>query len=577
MLFNILIFIPVMSILLQQPQIDTTLYLNPLAIEQFLSGSFCELRSTRFHTGIDIKTNTQIGSSVYAIEDGYVSRISVSPVGYGKVLYINHYNGLTSVYAHLNDFNTQIGAYVYKKQYEQKSFAVDLLPDTDFIKVRKGEVIGDSGNSGSSQGPHLHFEIRKTSTQDAIDPMLYNFVLKDTIAPKFHDLYLYPLDANSAIAGQQERYHANVIKNGANTPYSLSVVDTIKAFGNFGIGAHIDDYTNNSKNKCGIVKLNAFANGENIYELNLSQISFKETHYAKSLIDYELSNKKRQYVYKCFVERGNKFSNYTGLVNRGVINIQNNHTVNIKILAADSYNNISELVFVVKGDSTILKRKTSPVFKQKWIPNSENVFEDENIKVTTKYETLYDTVYFNYEIFPQKPKTDSKTYKTGNIYNPINGTIQILLKNEKLPEKNQGKTIIVACGGKSIWAVSNTPLQTPEGITFNASSFGEFALAQDTTPPDITILNIKANENISLEKSIRVKISDNLTGIETYNGYIDNTWVLFEYDAKSNLLEYAFDDNMPTGDKHLLKIEVIDKVGNQNTKTINFTKKTQNH
>ena len=133
---------------------------SPLDIPMSLSGNFGEIRPNHFHSGLDLRTNSREGLNIYAVADGYVSRIKVSPYGYGKAIYITHPNGYVSVYGHLSAYSGAIAEYIKKAQYEKESFEVELFPAKDEIKVTKGQVIAFSGNTGGSGGPHLHFEIR---------------------------------------------------------------------------------------------------------------------------------------------------------------------------------------------------------------------------------------------------------------------------------------------------------------------------------------------------------------------------------------------------------------------------------
>ncbi|HOG20722.1 MAG TPA: M23 family metallopeptidase, partial [Salinivirgaceae bacterium] len=275
---------------------------NPLDIHQTLSGSFGELRSSNFHSGIDIKTNGITGHKVYAVADGFVSRINISPFGYGKAIYIDHPNGYTSVYAHLDSFVLQISDYVEKEQYERESFAVNLFLEPDVMPVKKGDIIGFSGNSGTSMGPHLHFEIRNTRTQKSLDPLNFNFDVVDNIPPKFHNLYIYPFGENSHVNGETQRIRKHIVRKG-NT-FQLANNDTIKALNRIGFAAHVNDKVNNSNNICDIVNLIVEVNDVKTFELNISEISFSEVRYVQSHIDYELYRKHKRFVHKCFIEPG---------------------------------------------------------------------------------------------------------------------------------------------------------------------------------------------------------------------------------------------------------------------------------
>ena len=124
-------------------------------ISLIVAGNFGEVRSNHFHTGIDFKTQGVIGKNIYAIGDGYVSRIGYSHYGYGKVLYVSHPEGYTSVYAHLSTFKSPISTFVKNHQYEIQEETFTVYLDSGEIQVKKGQIIALSGNSGSSFAPQV--------------------------------------------------------------------------------------------------------------------------------------------------------------------------------------------------------------------------------------------------------------------------------------------------------------------------------------------------------------------------------------------------------------------------------------
>ncbi len=543
---------------------------NPLGIPQTLSGSFGELRSTNFHSGIDIKTNGTTGYKVYAVADGYISRIGISPFGYGKAVYIDHPNGYTSVYAHLDSLVMQISDYVENQQYEQQSFVVNLLLTPNFMPIKRGDIIGYSGNSGSSMGPHLHFEIRDTKTQKTLDPLNFHFDIPDNIPPRFHNLYIYAFGKGSCVEGETGRVRKQTVDHGK--VFKLVGNDTIKAINRVGFAAHVNDRVNGSNNICGIVNLIMKVNNVKTCEFKLSAISFNEVGYVKSHIDYELYNTQKRLVHKCFIEPGNKFSNYVDIFGNGYLQINPTDTLNIQITAYDSHKNSSTLAFVVVGSEPVSGQYVEPAYLQKFAPNRVNIFEDSLLNISTPGNALYDTVLFNYSILPKKPTTEAKIYRIGNPNIPLHKPVEIVLKNLNIPANLRNKTVLVGCSGKDLTLIDANPNVNIKNVYGKTHLFTDISIAYDTIAPTILPLNIKNNENMNSKRSIKIKIVDNLSGINKYNGLIDNQWVLFDYDAKNNLLEYTFDHHFPDGKQHVLKIIVSDKVGNIAEKEIVFTK-----
>ena len=168
-----LIIIPFLffiSVSMAQNSYPQDYFQSPLEIPLILSGTFAELRSNHFHSGLDIKTQQQSGLKVMAAASGFVSRIKVSHFGYGKALYITHPNGYTTVYAHLQNFNPEIDAYIKHRQYKNESYEIELFPKAGELLVNNGDIVAYSGNTGGSGGPHLHFEIRNKQ-EHPMNPM----------------------------------------------------------------------------------------------------------------------------------------------------------------------------------------------------------------------------------------------------------------------------------------------------------------------------------------------------------------------------------------------------------------------
>ncbi|HRW63920.1 MAG TPA: M23 family metallopeptidase, partial [Bacteroidales bacterium] len=262
-----------------QTKSDNFNFISPVDFPIYLSGNFGEIRAEHFHSGIDIKTQGVEGKKIFAIENGHISRIKISANGYGKTLYIEHPNGYTSVYAHLSRYNHVIDKIVKELQYENKTFEINYFPKPNQIPVKKGQVIAFSGNTGRSFGPHLHFEIRETNYQVPVNPLIFNFEIKDNIAPQINHVAIYPLGNNSKINHQHNKLIIPAIKSNGN--YILQDTSLLLVEGNIGFGIELYDYLNGSNNKCGIYTLSLFIDSLLVYNHKVDKVTFGETAYVK--------------------------------------------------------------------------------------------------------------------------------------------------------------------------------------------------------------------------------------------------------------------------------------------------------
>jgi len=275
----------------------------PMDIPVAIAGTFGELRPNHFHTGIDFKTQQREGIPVYAVADGYVSRLRVQIWGYGNAIYINHPNGYTSVYAHLQRYAPELQSIVTKRQYKNESFEIELFPEANQITIKKGQLIGYSGNSGGSQGPHLHFEIRSTKTENAINPLLFGFNIPDTQRPTIKELYIYPMNLNSNVNGVNTRIKVPIV-GGVDGKYIVS--EAIKVNGDIGFGVIANDTQDGSYNVNGIYSLFLNKDNKEVFNVVFDILSFYQQRMINSYFDYAFYKQDNKYIQKSFVDLGNK-------------------------------------------------------------------------------------------------------------------------------------------------------------------------------------------------------------------------------------------------------------------------------
>lgn len=544
--------------LYSQPKLAPDYFRSPLDIPLRLSGSFGELRTDHFHAGIDFKTDGVEGKNIYSIADGYVSRIKITLKGYGKSLYITHPNGLVSVYAHLKSYNKEIDDFLKRAQYDTRTYEIDIFPSKDVLKVSKGDIIALSGNTGGSAGPHLHFEIRDEFTEHAYNPLMFNFNIVDNTRPKIFELYCYPIENNSNINGKNAKTSFQL--HSSNGIYSILNNEILNLGGKIGFALETNDYFDYSNNKCGVFSIEQFINDSLIYSFELNEISFLETRYINSHMDYYLNEVKRKKIHKSFLEPNNKLNIYNNVVERGIVDFKKDSFYNVKFVIKDFNKNQSVLNFKVKGidfvSSSISKKNYQIVLPY----NQENFYETDDIKLNFPLNSLYDTLLLKYSVVKGSTNMYSDIHIIHDKYTPIHYYFSISLKAKNIPEKYYDKAVITTFNDNGTRkALGGYYLNGY--VTAESRDFGKFCIMLDTISPTIKPVNIISN--MKNNKYIDLKINDDFSGVYFYNGYIDENWVLFEYDYKQNLIRYYFDEYIEKNQNHKLKVIVSDLMENQ--------------
>ncbi|WP_313377121.1 M23 family metallopeptidase [Chishuiella sp.] len=528
------------------------LFQNPLEINNYLAANFGELRTNHFHSGLDIKTQQREGLKVKSIGDGYISRINVSPTGYGNAIYIDHPNGYTSVYGHLREFSPEIQEYVRKQQYKKESFKIELHPNQKDFPVKAGDIIALSGNSGGSGGPHLHFEIRDTKSEEPINPFYFGFDIPDTRKPSMLGIYAYPIDGNV-----NEKTTRVTIANGS----------TINAAGTIGFGVKAYDKLNGAENNNGIYQLNVYVDEQPIYTFTANRFSFDEVRAVNSVCDYADIQKNNSWVYQAFVKDGNPLRNFSNLNNNGILNIENGKTYKIKIEVTDYAGNINSQQFTVNGKEYIDVAKVPATNPMYW--NKENHFKAENIDLFFPKNTFYEDFDLSYEFRNNK-------HWVGDYNIPIHSAYTIkLTPNPDMTSEQLAKAVIVREYQKrGIWRKSYETTELKNGkLISDVKDFGVFSVIIDNTKPTITPLNIKTNSQFSKANAIiRFTINDEQSGIKDYKAYIDGKWVLAEYDQKIKRLTINLNKEQISVSDHQLELNVTDEKNNTATYSAPFKK-----
>jgi murein DD-endopeptidase MepM/ murein hydrolase activator NlpD len=527
-----------------------------------LAGSFGELRGNHFHSGIDFRTNQREGYPVYAIADGYVSRIRVQNSGFGQALYLTHPNGYTSVYGHLSRFAPKVAQAVKDLSYQKKTFELDEFPVPDQFPVHKGDLIAYTGNRGSSGGPHLHFEIRDSKTESTVNPQLFGIQIPDDIPPVIYALYVYKLNKKPFSEYTPKQYFQALGSNG-----TYHIAGTINVSGEVGFGVTTTDRHNGASGINGVYSIELELDGKKIFTSSLEKFSFENSKAINSHIDYPAFLTSKRSIQKSFVDPGNPLQIYSGLVNNGRIEFNDLQTHVLKYTITDSKGNKSILPFSVKADGNVSPvtpdAPAGPLFSY----NKQNEFNTEGVKVVLPKGTLYNDMNFVYKVKTRPAGlVYSAVHQIHNNMTPLHIGFELWIKADASLANLKDKAVIVSTGGAS------------QGGTFENGyikalprNFGSFYVTVDTTAPTVTPLNISEGKNMAGISRMNFKIRDNLSGIKSFNGYIDGSWVLMEFDTKTATLWHTFDEHTGNG-KHQLKLVVEDMKGNVKNYLVNFYK-----
>lgn len=519
----------------------------PLDIPMQLSGNFGELRPNHFHAGFDLKTNQREGLNVYAVADGYVSRIKISTFGNGKCIYITHPNGYTSVYGHLQTTLGEIQHYVNQTHYKEKAFEIEMFPKPGELPVTKGQLIALSGNTGSSEGPHLHFEIRDTKSEFVINPIFFGYDknIKDTKKPTISSLYVYPMDNTTVNQSKQP-----LLLNLSLQKDGTYLASKVKTNGKIGFGINAVDFDDVSGNRNGVFNVSTFVNGNQNYNYQFNTYSFNEMRYINALIDYPRYKKSGQRIQKLFMKTPFPLSIIKTDSLHGIIPVEPNLASTYRIEVSDYFGNLNAITVPVEYDAATTVVYEEPVTSKYFIKvNKDYNFEKDNKSVFFPAGTFYDDFNLNFDV------RNNKIYIHDDVV-PVHSNFTITIKDSTYSKALRDKVFIGRNGSY------NATTRKDDVYTAKSKILGQFGLVLDTIAPVIKIAKPIEGKWISDLKTIQFTISDSLSGIKSYNGYLNGDWVLFEYDNKTRKITHRFDDALLAEGANDLKIEVIDNVGN---------------
>lgn len=536
--FNFILALICVSISYAQNPYNGLSFGYPLENNLKISGNYGEIRPNHFHAGIDFTTQGQMNLPIYAVEEGYVSRIKISPYGYGKVLYITHPNGYVSVYAHQNKFCWKINQYVVAKQKEELKNEIEIFPSVTDIKIKKGELIGYTGNSGGSSGPHLHFEIREEKTEIPVNPLLI-YQVPDTIKPKLTHLALYPIEDTMQLPSPQLLSLEKKWKHHD----SIEVKSAVLGLGFVGF-----DKENTYNNPNNIYSAEVTVDGKIIYAHHLDKIDFDHGRFVNAFSERVGGMK----IQRCFTPTCYKLLIYKNVQQKGWIYLNDNNWHIVQLKVTDEKGNSRVYLWHLKSSVHSILNKNK---KEEWYACSENI--DVNLDNFNLYIPS-GTLYFPIKKETLKPIKKGLAVRVGDQNIFLNSAVKVKMKVGAVKPGQEKKYVLMNNGHALQTTFENG------WIYGETKNLGDFTYVIDTIKPTIKPLQTgKKMSTLGNQKWLSYKISDGLSGIGNYQIWINGIWQIAEYDAKSDLLICYFNEDCPKGNLKI-KIEVEDKSGNIN-------------
>ena len=544
-----------------QNEIPDNYFSNPLEIPLILSGSFGELRSNHFHSGLDIKTQRKEGIPIYAPADGYVKRIKVAHYGYGKALYLRHPNGYSTVYAHLKDYAGDIQEYVNKRQYDKESYVIELFPDSTELPVNKGDVIGYTGNTGSSGGPHLHYEIRDASSRP-MNPMLFGVDIKDTQKPLVKTVFAYPADEDAQVNQSPNPVKLRLILQKDGSYKAENVV----AYGKIGFGISTNDQQDGASNMNGVYQIKTAFNGQTKFDVRFEKFSFDETRYLNRFIDYGYFKKNKSRIQKLFRQSNNPLSIIYQDNDDGYVSIEEGFSSIYTIEVSDFKENKVIISIPIEGKKTELVQPKALKETQDYIySNQATSITKGKFNIYIPANSLYEDVYLDISV-----QGDTLKFHEDKVPIHKNITISVDASNYKGQDKDKLFLGRLNYKGEPYY---NTTTRKDDKLSARIRTFGEYVLVADVTVPTIKPLNFEHDKWISKNKTLKIRIEDDLSGISSYRATINGKFILMEYNYKKDVLVYNFDDGIIEETDNNLKLIVVDNVGNSATFEATFFRK----
>jgi len=528
----------------------------PFDFPLYLSGNFGELRSNHFHGGLDFKTQGVVGKPLLAIADGYISKVTVTPGGYGNALYLTHDNGYTSVHGHLDRFLPEIAELVRKKQYAEQAFAVTLEFGPDEFRIRQGEVVAYAGNTGYSFGPHLHMEIRKTATNEPIDPLqFYKDKITDNIAPRATRIMVYGAPQRGKVTLSKPLKGATEIDGKIIFNFQLSTFNSLTAWGRISAAISANDYMNGTHNNYGVRYVRLYVDDRLVSSSDVDRFSFDENRLINSWTDYAEQRTTGRWYMRASIAENNELRMLRADEQRGWVTIDEERDYHFRYELEDLYGNRSTYRFVVRGKRMEIPCRL-PNYYYLMDASRDSRFYAQGFELWMPQGTLFDDVELDYHVLPSE-NDQAPIYQLTTTRIPLRRAAEITLPTHKSESVDGSKLYVARVDGKRRTYCGGT--YQYGRITANITELGTYTVCADTIAPNITPIG-----STSWRKQGRIvcRIADGETGIRDYRGTIDGRWVLFKYSSKNARLTCDLRAEGIGPGRHQVEIKVTDMRGN---------------
>ena len=538
---------------------------NPLNIPLQLAANFGEVRPNHFHMGFDIRTQGRENLPVHAAADGYISRIKIEKWGYGRAIYITHPNGYTTVYGHLNNFYPALDKYVKQQQYASTSWEQDIIFSPQQFPVSKGDFIAFSGNTGGSAGPHLHFEIRDTKTENCLNPRLFGFDIPDKIAPVIYSLYWYDRRYSTYQLGPNK---INILRKGNDY---ISAQKTVKVGSPLlSLGIYAEDKSSNSPFMFGIYGASLYMDNVLLNSFALDDFSYPDSRYVNACIDYSTYIKSKMPIQYLCILPGNQLPVFDDENNNGTIMLTDTLPHKIRLVVKDAAGNESTLITNIQYSAALQKDYAFTMNSVALTPGKENSIEGENVKAVFPEPDFYDVVPFVLNEQPIKGKAKaSSLIQLHNQYVPVDDSFSVQIKTT-LPVNDPLRNHVVMYKITGAHKEANKGQWIGDWMQAKFNRLGTFQLLIDTIPPVVTPLGWKSGAVFTAQKFLKLRCKDELDEIEVFTASLDGQWLMFG--KKDDDFIYEFDEHCPPG-QHELTVTATDIAGNISVKKFSFTRK----